>query len=63
MEELHDRLNTLADEARSAAEKSAEEGRDERDSAVVELHQIGRKRREMVKDAAATTAPNLRLME
>ena len=55
MTDLRDRLNTLADEARTSAGQIAEEAHDEGKAAVVELHQITRKVGGKVKEAAEET--------
>jgi hypothetical protein len=63
MTDLRNRIDTLAEEGRSVAKELADEARDDAKAVVVELHQIGRKAAERVKEAEATTVKTLKLVD
>jgi hypothetical protein len=63
MTDLRDGINSLADEARSAAEKIADQAHDEGKVIAIEFHQIARKAGAKVKDAEETTEIILKLVD
>jgi hypothetical protein len=62
MTDSRERLGTPADQTPDAAGRITDPARDPGEPAVVELHQIGRKRVRQ-SDRAEATAPRLKLVE